>query len=49
MPEIPIRVDAPRLPPPLNLIRLQRPEGFAAPPPPPETFGAYTKKSEDSE
>ena len=29
-------------------IRAHSQKGFAAPPPPPETFGAYTKKSEDS-
>jgi len=29
-------------------IRAHTQKGFAAPPPPPETFGAYTKKSEDS-
>jgi len=29
-------------------IRAHSQKGFAAPPPPPETFGAYTKKSEES-
>jgi chromosome segregation ATPase len=29
-------------------IRAHSQKGFAAPPPPPETFGPYTKKSEDS-